>query len=249
MGSMGGGRADCCGLTHLSLAALLTLRSLLRGDYGFPTTTRRAQAARRAQAPSHGFRDGVRGLLSPPPTRLRGPPHSGGRRETARRGGGGWTPSRVGFEGRLSLCGPHSWGWPHQRPGASAREGPLRSAGSRPSASFHVSAFLTFAASLRRALGPQTSGPGRGISAGLDPPHRCRLARWQRDGSHLPSGAGVSQHHLGPAKPVSLFLGFSASSPGAAAAAARRCGDLSLSFSSLFSSTLQVSHFLDSVSS
>lgn len=100
-----------------------------------------------------------------------------------------------------------------------------------------------------RALGPQTSGPGRGISAGLDPPHRCRLARWQRDGSHLPSGAGVSQHHLGPAKPVSLFLGFSASSPGAAAAAARRCGDLSLSLSSLFSSTLQVSHFLDSVSS
>jgi len=99
MGSMGGGRADCCGLTHLSLAALLTLRSPLRGDYGFPTTTRRAQAARRAQAPSHGFRDGVRGLLSPPPTRLRGPPHSGGRRETARRGGGGLDSLPSGFRG------------------------------------------------------------------------------------------------------------------------------------------------------
>jgi hypothetical protein len=77
-------------------------------------------------------------------------------------GGGGWTPTRVGSEGRLYFCGPHSWGWPHQRPGASAREGPLRSAGSRPSASFHVSAFLTFAASLQQSFGPADFGPGEG---------------------------------------------------------------------------------------
>jgi hypothetical protein len=60
--------------------------------------------------PATASGDGVRGLLSPPPTRLRGPPHSGGRRETARRGGGGLDSLPSGFRGPSVFMRPSCLG-------------------------------------------------------------------------------------------------------------------------------------------